>query len=498
MHQADRPNIVLITSDQQRYDSIRSHGSAFMNTPNMDRLGQEGVSFRRAYCPCTVCTPSRVSMMTGQQLSRHGSYNIGTFTSDYNPFLSTYLRENGYRTHHIGKAHWHPFWVDSPENRKVPEDGQPLRDFAGFETAEPAIGHSTFGVTGFYEHWVRQKGFDPATLKVDRLFAEDANDTGNWNLPAELHNGHWIAERAIDFLERQDGSRPFFLNLGFQDPHHPHVLPSDFHNRVDPASIPLPEFDLERETNPAEHIPLLLDGKLVESRFNGNFVIAGNVKAPWRPYFQDEAKTRATRAYYYSMVQLLDDQLGRIMVAVDELGLRDNTLFIFTTDHGEMLGDHSIGQKGPMIYEGVSHIPFLMRYPNGFAPCEVEDCVSLIDILPTVLDFARIEDRTKRDGLSLKDRLQGNVPALDRKGVRIEFKEEPDRIRFKCWVTPEWKLAVYLGEPFGELYDLVHDPGEMHNLFDVPEYQAVKARLLIELLNDLERSEPVHMRPCRA
>jgi arylsulfatase A-like enzyme len=492
-----KPNIILITTDQQRYDSVRMNGSSFMHTPNMDRIGKEGVSFDRAYCPNTVCTPSRVSLMSGLHLSRHGAYNIGTFASDYAPFMSTILREHGYRTHHIGKAHWHPFWVDSPENQKVDEHGTPMQNFAGFETAEPAIGHTTFGITGFYEHWVKQKGFDPKSLKVDRLFEEDANDTGNWNLPVELHNGHWIAERAIDFLENHKGDQPFFLNLGFQDPHHPHVLPYDYMNRVDPDTIPLPDTDIDNESGFAEHIPLFHDGKMVESRFNGQFVIAGNVKAAWKPYFKDEEKTRATRAYYYSMVQLIDEQLGRILETVDKLGLRDNTLFIFTTDHGELLGDHSIGQKGPMVYEGVTHIPLVMRYPNGFDPCKVEECVSLIDLLPTILDFAGIQDEMKRDGLSLKSRLQDGE-ALKRKGVRIEFKEEPDRIRFKCWVTPEWKLAVYTGESFGELYHLATDPGEKHNLFELPEYQAIKAQLLIEMLNDMERSEPVSRRPCRA
>jgi arylsulfatase A-like enzyme len=492
-----RPNVLLITTDQQRYDSVRANGGTFMNTPNMDRLANEGVSFDKAYCPCTVCTPSRVSIMTGLQLSRHGAYNIGTWALDYSLFLSTILRDAGYETHHIGKAHWHPFWVDSPENRPVPEDGAPMHEFAGFETAEPAIGHTTFGVTGYYEHWVKQHGFDPATLKVNRLFEEDANDTGDWNLPATLHNGHWIAERAIAFLERRDPDKPFYLNLGLQDPHHPHVLPSDFTNRVDPEAIPLPDTDIGDSDELADHIPLLLDGKMVESRFNGKFVIAGNVKAAWRPYFQDERKTRLTRAYYYSMVQLIDEQLGRILDALDRLGIADDTLVIFTSDHGEMLGDHSIGQKGPLVYEGVTRVPLLVRYPQGFAPTQVQECVTLTDLMPTVLDFAGIEDRERRDGISLKPRLQEGEK-IERPGVRIEFKEEPDRIRFKCWVTPEWKLAVYTGESFGELYDLRNDPGEKHNLFHSSEHQAIKAQLLMQMMEDMERSEPITDRPCRA
>ncbi len=491
------PNVILITTDQQRYDSVRMNGSTFMHTPNMDRIGREGVSFSRSYCPNTVCTPSRVSMMTGFHLSRHGAYNIGTYVKDYTHFLSTVLRANGYRTHHIGKAHWHPFWAESPENREVDPGGSCFRDFAGFETAEVCIGHTTFGVTGHYRHWVRSKGFDPDTLRVDRLFDEDPNDTGDWNLPVELHSGSWLADRAERFLDDVDRSRPFFLNLGFQDPHHPHVLPFDFHRRVDPNRVPLPDSDVEGETGLSEHIALLHDGGIVDSRFNGTYVIAGNVKDAWRPYFADEAKTRATRAHYYSMVQLIDEQLGRILAALDSTGLASRTLVIFTSDHGEMLGDHAIGQKGPFAYDGVLRIPFLMRYPDGFEPCTVDDCTSLVDIVPTVLDLAGIEDPVRRDGVSLKGALQGGVP-LDRKGVRAEFKEEPDRLRFKCWVTSGWKLVVYLGEPIGELFDLRNDPGEKHNLFHEPAHQETKARLLVELLEDMERSEPLWPRLSRA
>jgi len=491
------PNVILISTDQQRYDSVGMNGSPFMRTPNMDRVGQEGVSFSRAYCPNTVCTPSRVSMVTGFHPSRHGAYNIGTYVGDYTHFLSTILGNHGYRTHHIGKAHWHPFWAQSPENRPVPKDGGPFHDFAGFQTAEICIGHTTFGVTGHYEQWVRQRGFDPATLKVDRLFDFDPNDTGDWNLPVELHSGAWLAERAEAFLDDLGGGSPFFLNLGFQDPHHPHVLPHDFENRVDPQAVPLPDIDVGAETGMSEHISLLLDGGIVESRFNGTYVIAGNVRDPWRAYFQDEAKSRATRAYYYSMVQLIDEQLGRILEAVDRNELARDTIVIFTSDHGEMLGDHGIGQKGPFAYEGVLNIPFLMRYPAGFEPSAVDDCVSLVDVVPTVLDFAGIDDGVRRDGVSLRARLQGTAP-LDRRGVRVEFKEEPDRLRFKCWVTEEWKLVVYTGEPMGELFDLKNDPGEKHNLFHEPRYQETKFELLAELLADMERSEPLYPRLSRA
>lgn len=489
-----QPHIILITTDQQRYDSLSAHGSSFVHTPSMDRLAAEGISFSRAYCPNTVCTPSRASMMTGLHLSRHGAYNIGTTAVDHSIFLSQLLRGSGYRTHHIGKAHWYAWGTNNPETRPVDEAGTPFTDFVGFETAEVAIGHAGWGVSGHYKRWIEQKGIDPSKFKERFLFQKDANGTSDWELPTALHSGTWLVERAVHFLRGHDREQPFYLNLGFQDPHHPHTVPLDYPRRVKPSQVPLPP--RREEQAPPEQVPLFHSGTINESRFRGRFAIAGNESAAWGDYFRDEHKTRLTRAYYYTMVQLIDDQLGILLDELDRLGYTEDTLVLFTSDHGEMLGDHHIGQKGPLVYEGVTHIPLLMRYPNGFKPCQVEDCVSLVDLLPTVLDFAGVDDPVRRDGCSLKAVLQGKE-RLGRSGVRIEYKEESDRIRYKAWVTPDWKLAVYPGELFGELYDLRNDPGETRNRYDDPELQGVKNRLLVAMLEDMERSEPMSERHSR-
>lgn len=491
-----KPNVLIITTDQQRYDSVGINGSKFINTPNMDRLGKEGVSFRRAYCSNTVCTPARVSIMTGLHLSRHGAYNIGTFAKDYSIFLSSILKNYGYTTHHIGKAHWHPWGSNSPETEEVDPLGRPFKNFAGFDTAELSIGHNLWGVQSHYAHWLKQKGYTGNDFKFHKIFDRDANDTGDWDIPVVLHPGTWLAERAVDFLKSHDRQKPFYLNLGFQDPHHPHALPIDFKNRIAPASVPLPDINFDNEEYIVEHIPHFRRGTLFNSRFNGKYEMAGQGKCAWGDYFQNEERTRLTRAYYYSMVQLIDEQLGTILNALDKFEYTDDTIVIFTTDHGDMLGDHCIGQKGPLAYEGVTHIPFLMRYPKGFYHCKVEECVSLVDIVPTVLDFIGIKNAINTDGISIRERLQAGRP-LKRKGVRIEYKEEPDRIRYKCWVTQEWKLVVYLEESFGELYDLKNDPGEKNNLYNNREYIEIKNMLLIEMLNDMELSEPIAERPSR-
>lgn len=492
-----RPNIVLITTDQQRFDSIGINGSSFMNTPNLDRIGSQGARFTRAYCPNAVCTPSRVSMMTGMHLSRHGAYNIGTYVEDSSTFMSQLLRDHGYFTCHIGKAHWNAWGEINDETREVGPKGEPFTDFMGFHQAEFCIGHGHTGTSrSHYAHWLQAKGYDPDMHRFHPAIEDDPMETGDWDLPLAMHSGSWIVERAKDVLEQRTEDQPFFLNLGFPDPHHPHVLPTEFTNRIDENEIPLPS-DMAHPTHLIDPVQQLQRGTINASRFAGTFKVAGNGDdADWLQYFADEARTRKTRAYYYSMIQLFDEQVGELLNSLEKLDLLHNTIMIVTSDHGEMLGDHRIGQKGPLLYEGVTHIPLFIHYPEAIEPSVVDECVSLIDLLPTIADYAQLESDVKRDGISLYQRLQQGTP-LPRSGVRIEYKEEPDRIRYKCWVTAEWKLGVYLGETFGELYHLASDPGEIRNLFDDSSYEWIKLQLTKELLEDMERSEPVSRRPSR-
>ncbi|PYE54621.1 sulfatase family protein [Deinococcus yavapaiensis] len=498
MTAALRPNIILVTTDQQRYDALGANGSPFMTTPALDELSAEGVAFDRAYCPNPVCTPSRLTLMTGQFPSRHGGYNIGTTAIDKSRFLSVQLRAAGYRTHHVGKAHWHPWSDPSPERAPVDERGTPWRDFVGFETAELATGHVTWGVTGHYQRWLDRRGVDKARRhelnRIERRFESDPNETGDWGVASELHSGAWILERALAFLDSSDDDRPFFLNLGFQDPHHPHAVPFDFEARVNEADLP-PRIDGASDVGVVEPVAMLRAGTINASRYRGRFEVAGNAGAhDWRAYFHDEAKDRGTRAAYYSLVNLFDSQFARIMRAVRRRSARP-TVVVFTSDHGDMLGDHDIGQKGPLAYEAVLRVPLIVWCPQLFAPRRVSDVVSLVDLSPTLLNLGGA-NLPASDGVDLRATLErGEAPG--RAGARVEFKEEPDRVRYKAWITRDFKLVVYPGETFGELYDLQDDPEEHVNRFDDSALAEVKARLLTELLSDMERSEPHSERPSR-
>lgn len=492
-----KPNVILITTDQQRFDGLGINGSDFLQTPNLDKLGSNGALFKRAYCSSPVCTPSRASLLTGNHLSRHGAYNIGTRIENQYAMLSHLLRGNGYYNYHIGKAHWNPWGELNEETQEVDANGTPFQDFMGFHQAELSIGHANYGAQkSHYGHWLRENGVDPDNLGLHRLYEDDPMETGNWDIPVNMHSGAWVVNRAQEVLPKMvNKEEPFFLNLGFQDPHHPHIVPTNFQNRVEEDKLSLPHFQLEEDV--VEHVRKLRDGTINESRYVGRFKVAGNGdNADWKAYFQETKKAKKTIAYYYSMIQLLDEQIGRLLRTLGELDILNNTILVFTSDHGEMLGDHGIGQKGPLIYESAVRIPLIIHYPKKIKPRTVSECVSLVDILPTITDYADIYDGMKRDGISLKPIFQ-DKKTLDRKGIRIEYKEEPNKIRFKCWVTDKFKLAVYLGEEYGELYDLRKDPGENKNLFYDENYKEIKIQLLLELLEDMERSEPVSDRPSR-
>lgn len=494
---AGRPNIILITTDQLRFDGVGCNGSSFLKTPNLDRLAAMGVNFKRAYCTNPVCTPSRVSIITGQQVSRHGSYNIGTQAENTEGFLSSVLTGAGYCTHHIGKAHFYPWDVPSQENRTI-ESMEPVRDFAGFETAELTIGHSDWGVTGHYERWLAEKGIHKGRgmeeLKVHRVLEHDPYGTGDWGMPKKYHSGFWIVDRVKHFLDQhlsQKEPRPFYLNLGFQDPHHPQVLPKEC-RRIPPECI---EESWGSFDPCLEHLNELKEGRILDGRFSGKFGIAGNQNTPWGIETGDQERMRIIKSYYYSMIELLDEQIGELLAILKEQDLIKNTLIVFTSDHGDMLGWHGLGEKGPMAFEDVIKVPFFLTAPGRINPEICQEPVSLSDIFPTLLDYAGIPLPGQVDGCSLKDVIEGSPHT--RNGVLVEFKEERDAVRYKCLVTRDWKLVEYPGESFGELYHLREDPGEEVNLYFKPEYLGQKYEMLKEILCRQERAERDCVRPCR-
>ncbi len=483
-------NLILVTTDQQRFDSLGCNGNRFVKTPCLDGIAAKGAGFTRAYCTNPVCTPSRVSIMTGLMPSRHGSYNIGTWAADTSGFLSTVLTKRGYRTHQIGKAHFYPWDEESPETKPV--CGQtPFTDFAGFETAELSVGHSDWGVNGHYEAWLKehgiQKGKKMPQLQTVRLFENDAYQCSDWGMPEVRHSGAWILDRTEKFLKERDPKRPFYLNLGFQDPHHPLSVPEDW-PKPSLEEIPLPKGAAHEEVGPQK---ALRDGKILEE-YGGRFGIAGNQDTVWKAVGQTQVKT--ARQYYYAMVELFDKQMGQLFSLLQQYHALKDTLVVITSDHGDMLYDHGLGEKGPMAYEQVLKVPLIL-FGEEIMPQTVDVPVSLADLYPTILEYLGIPVKKGLDGVSLKGLLEGRGPV--RKVVCAEFKEEADCARYRCFITQDFKLVEYPDEEFGELYCLKTDPWENNNLYDDPAYLNVKYQILKEHLEQEEKKDFLAKRNCR-
>ena len=491
-----RPNIIIITTDQQRTDSLSCYGSTFTDTPHLDKFASEGVCFERAYCANPVCTPARASIFSGRYVSRHGAWNVGMNVPEAETLLSHRLDEVGYRTHYIGKAHFQPFGASPDQSMETRSDTTRYPDFRGpyygFETVELALGHATYGIAGHYGEWVRSQvseetfnGYSKARRLSERGFGGGAHD---WDIPLKYHNSVWTADRTVDFLSNHDATQPFLLAVGFQDPHHPHCVPTEFEARVDPAQVPLPDFVEGELDDKPPHFLEARCGQLEKSEIRGTYAIAGQGGgADYRKVSEEDA--RLGRAYYYNMVKIIDQEMGRILECLDTYGLAENTLVLFTTDHGELLGDHGLWMKGPFHYEQLVRVPTLLRFPAAIrAGQRTQALFSHVDIVPTVLSAIGLPIPGDTDGVDAMPMLTGETVSA-RDSVLVECIDDPRGLRLKTIVTDTRKLTWYCGYAYGELYDLENDPGERENLWDNAVYTDDKASLMSSILETMEPLE---------
>jgi uncharacterized sulfatase len=478
-----RPNILIVCTDQQRTDTLSAYGSTFTSTPGFDHVARRGTRFSRTYCPSAVCTPSRVSLMTGQYTMRHGAWNVGVNAGDDLTFLSHRLGRAGYDTCLIGKAHFEAFLPGADQSRESSRDyaggyGNWTGPYYGFEHVELALGHAIWGMAGHYGGWLREQASEAelARYRQARQVDEGPEFGGNaydWDLPTRLHNSVWTTDRALDYLaRRKPGADPFLLMVSYEDPHHPHAVPVDYPGRLDPADMPLPAFVPGELDDKPPHFLAAHEGRLAGSPFARRWPVSGQHTGFDYRNVTPEAQ-RLGRAYYHSMVRLMDDQLVRLWAGLAELGLENDTLVIVTSDHGELLGDHGLWMKGPFHYEPLVNVPFLMMGP-GVPEGRIDARVtSLVDVAPTCLAAAGIAaDRTEFDG----ENLFGALPP-DRT-VLCETILDWQGLICRSVIGERYKLTTYANESFGELFDRKADPGELRNLWTAPEAATARELLL--------------------
>ncbi len=492
-----RPNVIFITTDQQRTDSIGCYGSSFARTPALDEMARQGVRFDRAYCTNPVCTPSRATILGGKYPSRHGAWNVGMNVPEDEVLLSHRLRALGYRTHLVGKAHLNSFGADprlSMESLRGWRERYPAfrGPYYGFDEVELALGHATWGIAGHYGSWVESRlGRSADALFPQRMLAtaEFGGEAYDWDIPVELHSSAWVADRTCAFLAQAAGDgRPFFLSVGFEDPHHPHAVPTELARTLDPARIPAPRYQEGELDDKPPLFRAAREGTLEQSPYRGAFPVAGQ----WHGYdFRrvPPQDARLGRAYYHGMVELVDRAMGRILETLARTGLDQSTLVVFTTDHGELLGDHGLWMKGPFHYEELVRVPLIIQLPGHVAAGTArQSLVSLADLVPTALSAADAPIPDDLDGADLVPLLRRDCGAVHDQ-VFVECVDDPKAVRLKTVVTARYKLTHYHGQGFGELYDLQEDPGELVNRWADPELSSQRMDLLRRIIDFAERLE---------
>lgn len=463
-----RPNILLIYTDQQRWDALGASGNPEVQTPNLDVLASRGMLFEYAFANHPLCMPSRHSMLCGQYAEAIGSTFNGIEMREDIPCLQHVLSGYGYHTANIGKLH---FRNHAHRNHR---DGHPRY---GFDTLilsdEPGCYDDA------YIKWVEEH--DPSAVDACRIDTHEFYCAGprvstghgrfQWHPytfegPAELSHAAFVGDETCEFLRRR-GSAPFFCVAGFYAPHTPLNPPQRFLDMYTTSSLSEPH------TSGAE--------------------------APQRPELTPD-DYRTIKAHYYALVSQVDAEVGRIMQVVDDEGLRENTVVIFTSDHGENLGDHGVFGK-LMAEDSSSRVPLLVSYP-GHVPAgrHCDAFIEAVDIVPTVLDWCGVQVPTAMQGRSFRGEAEGRQARAPRSdayiSLRTPFGPAYRALRSRDFLYVNSRAghaARYCGPE--RLFDLSRDPHQLHNVIENHRYADALHHLRGRLLQRLFDAEPRSRRP---
>jgi choline-sulfatase len=457
-----RPNILWICTDQQRFDSLGCYGIRYVSTPNIDSLAERGVLFERAYCQSTICAPSRGSFLTGRYPRTVGLRKNGQSIPDRERLVTKLLHDAGYTCGLSGKLHisaCHPNVSHGTEPRI--DDGYDMFHWSHHPKDD--------WPTNEYSHWLRAKGKQFETRPVEGcqyvVYGPDAED----------HQAAWCAEKANQFIEAHAGKdRPWLFSVNIYAPHHP----------FDP-----PESYLRKYLDKLDELPLpnYVDGELDSKTSYQRKDHRGAYGMPKLYPFADmkDSDHRYLTAAYWAMVELIDEQVGSMIDTLERTGQLDNTMVVFMSDHGELLGDHGIYLKGPHFYEPSVHVPLIVSWPGQFNEgIRVPAFVELLDLAPTFLEAAEIDRYPGMQGRSLAKLLKGEA-AEHREDV---YCENYDSVKgqygdgYSVMVRDlASKIVIYNTRDDGELYDLESDPHERVNLWRSPEHSALKLRMMERL-----------------
>lgn len=472
---SDRPNVIVLMTDQQKATASHLYGNTFCETPSMARLAGEGVLFEHAFTPHPLCVPARVSLWTSMYPHQHGGRRNETWMPAGATHAFQLWKEAGYSTGLIGKNHCF----------------ERAEDLALFDTW-CEISHGGLPRDGETKGmpWFRSReGIDAAhALRRSLTWKNPRFAYGTSDFPLEDYATGLIAGQTVRFLE-QHRDEPFALWVSFPDPHEPWVAPQRYADLFPPAKIELPPW------NNDEFDDRWPERNRVLYRMLG---IADDL----------QEDVYGLLGVYYGMLRFIDDGLGQILGALESLGLRENTILVFTADHGDFMGEHGMQCKGGVFYDCLTRIPMILSWPGHVAAGQVESSlVSLIDVVPTLLRLQGMDVPPSMRGHALStvtgapprdaafseygaggppfgmSDLEALPQPYGRKALIDSLRWREAEGRRKMVRTREWK---YVHDPMGdldELYDMVHDPWELQNVAADPAYRDVLAEMRLRLLD---------------
>lgn len=482
----DKPNVIVVMTDQQKATASHLYGNTFCQTPTMERLANQGVLFEHAFTPHPLCVPARVSLWTAQFPHSHGGRRNETWMPGGAIHAFQLWKEAGYHTGLIGKNHC----FERPEDLALFDTWCEISHGGLPADAEPR-GMSWFRpVDGIQAAHALRRALKPQNPR----FGYATSD-----LPLEDYSSRLIAGQAVRFLE-QHRREPFALWVSFPDPHEPWVAPERYAAMFPPEQIDLPPW---REGEFDERAP---------ERNRVLYRMLGVAEDPLEEVY-------ALLGVYYGMVRFIDDSLGQILDALDTLGLRRETIVAFCSDHGDFMGEHRMQCKGGVFYDCLTRIPLILSWPGQIPPGQREgSMVNLIDVVPTLLRLQGIEVPRSMHGQGLptvtgalaRDAafseygaggppfcmadLEQMSPPYGRRALIQSLRWREAEGRRKMVRTREWK---YVHDPLGdrdELYDLANDPWELENVIDEPAHRDVVSELRLRLLDwsvETEDARPV-------
>ncbi len=455
---SQRPNIIFIITDQQRFDTIAALGFPFMETPNMDRLVNEGVTFTNCFITAASCAPARASLFTGYYPHTTGILKNADL---WRRSWIEQLAKSGYRCINIGKMHSYPY--DTPlgfhERYVVENKDRYLEERFYFDEWDKAIrirGH------------VKQQ----RELYRQRDDYRDALGAFDWNLPEDLHSDMFVGEMACWWLESKPITEPLFMEIGFPGPHPPYdPIPryAESYLKKELPLLPVSQQELDQQPEPFKIL-----------RQHNQEVDHDSVVLELNP---TEQQRHRQRAYYLANVTMIDEKIGKILQTLETRGYLENSVVIFTSDHGDCLTDHGHSQKWTM-YDTITKMPLVVWSPGRFAQGKtIDGLCQQMDIGPAILEMAQAEVPQGLEAKSLLPAIESK-PWSPRDFVYAEQAQDGilTGTQFMTMIrSTDWKLVHFLDEPWGQLFDLKNDPNEVDNLWDQPDHLEKKRELLANL-----------------